>query len=205
MFNYKHIIANLALAAAAIGACGQAAAMPIYPIYHVDVDTTTLGTGAAYLDLYFLGLAGAADATAIVDHLTGTLLGTADLTGSVTGGAPGPFVFSNAGGTGGGEVVQGIQLGGKFSFDVSFATAAGDTGTTFGWALFDTTHYLGVDGDLGNLFLDPGAPVGHQVVTAAPPAQLGGVTVIPEPSTAALMLAAALGMLALQRKGKRRL
>jgi hypothetical protein len=200
MFNFKHFIANLALAAATIAACGQAAATPLY--YHVDVDTASLGTGPAWLDLYFLGLAGAPDATATVSHLDGTLDGAPDLLGSVTGSAPGPFVFSNAGG--GGELVQAIQLGGKFSFDVSFTMAAGNTGTTFGWSLFDTTHYLGVDGDLGNFMLNPDAPLGQQILVAAPPAPLGGVTAVAEPSTAALMALAMLAMLARRGRGTRR-
>jgi hypothetical protein len=200
MFNYKHFLANVALAAAMIGACGQAAATPIG--YHVDIDTATLGTGPAFLDLYFLGLAGAPAATATVDHLAGALDGAADLFGTVTGSASGPFVFGNAGG--GGELVQAIQLGGKFSFDVSFTMAPGNTGTTFGWALFDSTHYLGVDGDLGNLFLQPDAAPDSQVVIAAPTTRLGGVTPIPEPSTAALMLAAMLALLAWRRQGVRR-
>jgi hypothetical protein len=200
MFNYKHFLANVALAAAMIGACGQAAATPIG--YHVDIDTATLGTGPAFLDLYFLGLAGAPAATATVDHLAGALDGAADLLGTVTGSASGPFVFGNAGG--GGELVQAIQLGGKFGFDVSFTMAPGNTGTTFGWALFDSTHYLGVDGDLGNLFLQPDAAPDSQVVIAAPTTRLGGVTPIPEPSTAALMLAAMLALLAWRRQGVRR-
>jgi hypothetical protein len=200
MFNYKHFLANVALAAAMIGACGQAAATPIG--YHVAIDTATLGTGPAFLDLYFLGLAGAPAATATVDHLTGALDGAASLLGTVTGSASGPFVFGNAGG--GGELVQAIQLGGKFGFDVSFTMAPGNTGTTFGWALFDSTHYLGVDGDLGNLFLQPDAAPDSQVLIAAPTTQLGGVTPIPEPSTAALMLAAMLALLAWRRQGARR-
>jgi hypothetical protein len=200
MFNFKHFLANVALAAAMIGACGQAAATPLS--YHVDIDTATLGTGPAFLDLYFLGLAGAPAATATVDHLAGALDGAPDLLGMVTGSAPGPFVFGNAGG--GGELVQAIQLGGWFRFDVSFTMAPGNTGTTFGWALFDTTHYLGVDGDLGNLFLQPDAAPGSQVLVAAPTTRLGGVTPIPEPSTAALMLAAMLALLAWRRQGARR-
>jgi hypothetical protein len=196
MFNYKHFLAHLALAAATIVACGQASATPLY--YHVDVDTTSLGTGPAWLDLYFLGLAGAADATAAVSHLDGALDGAPDLLGPVTAGAPGAYVFSNAGG--GSELVQAIQLGGRFSFDVSFAMATGNTGTTFGWSLFDTTHYLGVDGDLGNFLLQPDAPPGHQIFVAAPPAPLGGVTAVSEPSTAALMAVAVLAMLA--RRGR---
>ena len=200
MANFKHFLANVALAAALVGACGHAAATPLG--YHVAIDTATLGTGPAFLDLYFLGLDGAPAATATVDHLTGALDGGADLLGMVAGSAPGPIVFGNAGG--GGELVQPIQLGGTFGFDVSFTMAPGNTGTTFGWALFDATHYLGVDGDLGDLVLQPNAPVGEQVLVAAPTTRLGGVTAIPEPSTAALMLAAMLALCAWRRPGARR-
>jgi hypothetical protein len=199
MLNFKHSLARLAVAAAMIGACAQAAAMPIY---HVDIDTASLGTGPAFLDLYFLGLDGAPAATATVWNLAGALTGAPDLTGAVTSGTPGLYAFSNA--AGGGELVQGIQLGGRFGFDVGFTMAPGDTGTTFGWALFDATHYLGADGDLGDLFLQPDAPAGKQILVSAPAAQLGSVTV-PEPSTAALMLAAALALAALRRQGTRRL
>lgn len=199
MYRFKHFLSWLALAAALTGTCGQAAATPIY---HVDIDTSTLGTGQAFLDLYFLGLDGAPAATAIVSNLTGALDGAASLTGTVAGSASGPFVFGNAGG--GGELVQAIQLGGKFGFDVSFTIAPGDIGTTFGWALFDATHYLGVDGDLGNLFLQPFAPVGQQVLVAAPSTRVSSVTKIPEPSTAALMLVAMLAMAAWRGREARR-
>ena len=199
MLNFKHSLARLAVAAAMIGACAQAAAMPIY---HVDIDTASLGTGPAFLDLYFLGLDGAPAATATVWNLAGALTGAPDLTGAVTSGTPGLYAFSNA--AGGGELLQGIQLGGKFGFDVSFTMAPGDTGTTFGWALFDSTHYLGVDGDLGDLFLQPDAAPGSQVLIAAPTTRLGGVTPIPEPSTAALMLVAMLAMMAWRGREARR-
>jgi hypothetical protein len=198
MLNFKHSLARLAVAAAMIGACAQAAAMPIY---HVDIDTASLGTGPAFLDLYFLGLDGAPAATATVWNLGGALTGTPDLTGAVTSGTPGLYAFSNA--AGGGELVQGIQLGGKFGFDVSFTMAPGDMGTTFGWALFDATHYLGADGDLGDLFLQPDAPAGKQILVSAPAGQLGSVTV-PEPSTAALVLAAMLALLAWRAPAARR-
>ncbi|PQO86926.1 hypothetical protein C5614_31345 [Massilia phosphatilytica] len=98
-----------------------------------------------------------------------------------------------------------IQLGGKFSFDISFSMVPGDIGTTFGWALFDATHYLGVDGDLGNVFLQPFAPDGQQILLATAPTGISGVTKIPEPSTAALMLVAMLAMVAWRRQGVRRL
>jgi hypothetical protein len=200
MFRFKHLLSWLTLAAALTGPCGQAAATPLY---HVDIDTATLGTGPAFLDLYFLGLDGAPAATATVDHLTGALDGPASLTGTVAGTASGPFVFGNAGG--GGEVVQAIQLGGKFGFDISFTMTPGDIGTTFGWALFDATHYLGVDGDLGNVFLQPFAPEGQQILLATVPTAVSSVTKIPEPSTAALMLVALLTMAAWRRQEVRRL
>ena len=197
MFRFKHFLSWLALAAALTGTCGQAAATPLY---HVDIDTASLGSGPAFLNLYFLGLDGAPAATAIVSNLTGALDGPADLTGAVVG--TGPFVFGNAGG--GGDLVQAIQLGGTFSFDVSFTMLPGDIGTTFGWALFDATHYLGADGDLGNLFLQPFAPIGEQILVAAPSTGVSSVTKVPEPSTAALMLVAMLAMVAWRRQGAHR-
>jgi hypothetical protein len=200
MFNFKHFLATLVLAASTVGICGQAQAMPIY---RVNINTESLGTGSAFLGMYFLGLDGAPAATATLTNLSGALDGAATLIGTVTGSAPGPFVFGNA--NGGGEVDQAIQLGGTFSFDVSFAMEPGDTGTTFGWALFNTTQYLGVDGDLGDLFLQPGAPAGEQVMVSAPARQLSSVAVIPEPPTAALMLIAMLGMLAWRGKRAHRL
>ncbi|WP_413674772.1 NF038129 family PEP-CTERM protein [Massilia cellulosiltytica] len=199
MIRFKHFLTWLTLAAALTGTCGQAAATPLY---HVDIDTASLGSGPAFLELYFLGLDGAPAATAIVSSLTGALDGAADLTGTVTGAAPGPFVFGNAGG--GGDLVQGIQLGGKFGFDVSFTMLPGDIGTTFGWALFDATHYLGADGDLGNLFLQPFAPAGQQIIVAAPSTRVSSLTKIPEPSTAALMLVAMLAMVAWRGREARR-
>ena len=198
MLDFKHSLARLAVAAAMVGACAQAAAMPIY---HVDIDTASLGTGPAFLDLYFMALDGAPAATATVWNLNGALTGAPDLTGAVTSGTPGLFTFSNA--AGGGDLVQGIQLGGTFGFDVTFTMAPGDTGTTFGWALFDATHYLGADGDLGDLLLQPDAPAGKQVLVSAPATQLGRVTV-PEPSTASLMLAAMLALLAWRAPAARR-
>ena len=199
MSRFKHFLSWLALAAALTGTCGQAAATPLY---HVDIDTASLGSGPAFLDLYFLGLDGAPAATAIVSNLTGAFDGPADLTGAVVGTAPGPFVFGNAGG--GGDLVQAIQLGGRFSFDVSFTMLPGDIGTTFGWALFDATHYLGADGDLGNLFLQPFAPVGEQILLAAPSTLVSSVTKVPEPSTAALVLVAMLAMVAWRGREARR-
>jgi hypothetical protein len=53
------------------------------------------------------------------------------------------------------------------------------------------------------LFLQPDAPAGKQILVSAPAGQLGSVTV-QEPSTAALVLAAMLALLAWRAPAARR-
>jgi hypothetical protein len=194
--NYlKDLLVKLLLAACMLGAAGQAWAAPQYS---VTIDTASLGNGSAYLELYFLGLAEAAPATATVTNLTGAFSGKPQRTGAVTGIPPGPLVFDNAGA--GGELVMVVSLGGLLSFDVGFTVGAGDAGTTFGWALFDESSYLGADGDLGTVSLQPGAAPGAIfVVNNVSP--LSHVRAVPEPSSVLMMLA---GMLCLMAHARRR-
>jgi len=191
----KDLLVKLLLAACVLGAAGQAGAAQRYT---VTIDTATLGGGQAYLGLYFLGLADAAPATATVNNLTGAFSGTPQLTGAVTGMPPGPLVFSNAGG--GGELVMAVSLGGLLSFDVGFTLGAGDAGTTFGWSLFNESSYLGADGDLGTVSLQPGAAPGA-IFTVNNASGLSHVSSVPEPSGMLLMLA---GMLCLAVRARRR-
>jgi len=191
--NYlKNLLAKLLLAACVLVAAGQAGAAQRYA---VTIDTATLGSGPAYLGLYFLGLADAAPATATVSNLAGAFVGIPQLTGSVTGTPPGPLVFSNAGA--GGEVVLTVSLGGMFSFDVGFTLGAGDAGTSFGWSLFNDAGYLGADGDLGTVSLQPGAAPGA-IFTVNNASGLSHVSAVPEPSAVLLMVA---GMLCLAARG----
>jgi len=199
MFNFKHVLARILLAASLAGAMAPGLAMPIY---RVDIDTSSLGTGSAFLGLNFLGLSGAGEASATVTNLTGAFSGAATLSGSVTGGVPGPLLFTNI--NGGGDWFQAIELGDSFSFDVSFMAGSGSTGTTFGWALFDAVQYLGVEGDLGNVFLQPAAPADQRLLMTLQDAGLVRVTVIPEPSTLALMLLALLAIAAWLVRGARK-
>jgi hypothetical protein len=193
MNHFKDLLAKLLLAAFLLGGAGQAAAGPAYSI---TIDTSTLGAGPAYLGLYFLGLADAAPATATVDNLSGALSGPASLTGQVAGSVPGPFVFNSGGG--GGDLVQEVTLGGVLSFNVSFTLGAGNAGSTFGWALFNQSSYLGADGDLGTVSLQPGgAPADAYVVNNF--SALSSVQPVPEPSSIALLLAG-LVLLAFHRR-----
>ena len=194
MMNLKNLLAKLLLAVLFMSGAGHALAGPTYS---VSIDTSTLGSGPAYLGLYFAALDGAAQATATVDNLAGDFVGQAALTGPVTGLVPGPLVFGNA--DGGSELVQGITLGGMFSFDLSFILGTGDIGSTFAWALFNDVAYLGADGDLGSVSVQPGAAAGG-VYLLADASTLGRVQVIPEPSTIALLLFAGFAMLVAARR-----
>lgn len=188
------MLARLLLAAMLACGAGQAVAGPSYK---VSIDTASLGSGPAFLGFYFIGLADAAAATAIVSNLAGDLVGTPDVTGSVSGAAPGPIEFSNA--NGGSDWVQAISLGGKFSFDLSFIVQHGDVGTTFGWALFNDASYLGANGDLGTVSVQPitGQATEYLLSVASP---LADVTVVPEPGTAWLFLLAGLPLMAFARR-----
>jgi hypothetical protein len=188
------MLARLLLAAMLACGAGQAVAGPVY---RVSIDTASLGSGPAFLGFYFMGLADAAPASAFVSKLTGDLLGTPDVTGTVTGAAPGTIRFSNA--NGGSDWVQAVTLGGLISFDLSFIVQQGDVGTTFGWALFNDTSYLGADGDLGTVSVQPvtGQAAEYLLTVASP---LADVTVVPEPGTAWLFLLAALPLMAFVRR-----
>lgn len=194
MSKFQTMLARLLLAAMLACGAGQAAAGPTYK---VSIDTAALGTGPAFLGLYFMGLADATAASAIVGNLAGDLVGAPLVSGMVAGSAPGPITFSNA--NGGSDWVQQVMLGGMFSFDVYFLVGQGDVGSTFGWALFDDTHYLGADGDLGTVSVQP-VMGGNAQFELATIGQLAAVQVIPEPGTAWLFLLAALPLLTFARR-----
>jgi hypothetical protein len=199
--NLRHNAARLLAATWMCLCAGAALAVPLaVPYHHVDIDTSALGTGTAYLGLDFLSVGGATPASATVGNLAGALLGTSVLSGSVTADPGGVLTFTSD--AGGGDWYQAIQLGGHFGFDVSFLSGAGTDGSTFSWSLFDDTHYLGVDGNLGTIDLHPDAPA-DQRLSVAPSNAFSTVTAVPEPSTLLLVALAGCGLMA-ARGGRRR-
>lgn len=198
MHNLKDLLARLVLAIFLTCSVGAASAGPIYS---VRIDTSTLGGGAAFLGLYFSALADATPASATVSNLAGALAGPADVTGTVDGALPGPLVFSNA--NGGSELVQAINLGGIFSFDLTFLMGSGDVGSTFGWALFNDISYLGADGDLGTVSIQPGAAAGG-IYTLVNASALSSVQAVPEPATVWLVMLAVLPLAMVARRRSRR-
>jgi hypothetical protein len=195
MQNLKLHAARL-LAATWMCVCAGAALAVPAPLHHVDIDTSALGPGTAYLGLDFLSVGGATPASATVDNLAGALLGSAVLSGSVSADPAGPLTFTSD--AGGGDWFQAIQLGGHFTFDVSFLSGVGTDGSTFSWSLFDDTHYLGVDGNLGSIDLHPDAPA-DQFLSVAPSNAFSTVTAVPEPSTLLLVALAGCGLTGVRR------
>ena len=199
MQKLKHHAARLLAATWMCLCAGTALAVPA-PLHHVDIDTSALGASTAYLGLDFLSVGGATPASATVGNLAGALLGTAMLSGSVTADPAGGLTFTSD--AGGGDWFQAIQLGGHFTFDVSFLSGAGADGSTFSWSLFDDTHYLGVDGNLGTIDLHPDAPA-DQFLSVAPSNAFSTVTAVPEPSTLLLVALAGCGLMGARRDRSR--
>jgi hypothetical protein len=182
---------------AATWMCLCAGAALAVPVHHVDIDTSALGTGTAYLGFTFLSVGGATPATASVTNLAGDLLGTPVATGAVTGGPPGALTFTSD--AGGGDWFQAIQLGGHVGFDIGFLFGDGSDGSTFSWSLFDDTHYLGVDGDLGSIALHPDLPL-DQRLTITPDNAFSAVRAVPEPSTLLLVALSGSVLVAVRRR-----
>jgi hypothetical protein len=194
MQTLKHRAARLL---AATWMCLCAGAALAVPVHHVDIDTSALGAGTAYLGMTFLGVDGATPASASVTNLAGDLLGVPVATGAVTGTPPGALTFTSD--AGGGDWFQAIQLGGHVGFDVSFLFGAGNDGSTFSWSLFDDTHYLGVDGDLGSIALHPDAALDGRL-TITPGNAFTAVRAVPEPSTLLLVALAGCMLIGIRRR-----
>jgi hypothetical protein len=194
MLNLKKILSR-ALLAVTLAACGSVFAGPFY---HVTIDTRTLGTSNAVLDLELGALAGsAAPVTATLNHFMGAY-GASDFSGNAGGSIGSSVRLVNDAGYSG--LLQSIMLGGLFSFDLIFDVGTGGldglsglSGSTFTAMLYnaDFSATLGMDTPLVQIDLMPG-----QVDTVAPVNAFAGATAVPEPSTL-LSMATGLGLLGL--------
>jgi hypothetical protein len=192
MSKLKVLTAVTLLSIAVAGSQELAKADP-EPAYHVDLDTTAM-SGTGYLDFSFLSLGGWAGAQATLDNFSGDFAGPAELTGDVSGSIPGTVNF------GSGELVQKVNLGGKFGFDASFLLGGGTLASTFSVALFDPNGQVGGDGKLTSFSLQPDA-TGDQRITVSTDSQAADVTPLPEPDAPLLM---AIGLTAMGLIARRR-
>lgn len=189
MLNLKKILSHSVLALA-LGACCSAFAAPVY---HVTVDTSTLGTSNAVLDLELGALTGAAPVTATLSHFTGSY-GASNFGGNASGSIGTSVSLVNDPGYS--DLFQDIMLGGLFSFDLSFDVGAGGTdGSVFTAMLYnpDFTAALGMDTPLVQIDLMPGEADVLSPANAFASVEPAAAAV-PEPSTL-LSMVTGLGLL----------
>lgn len=169
------------------------------PTYHVSIDTSTLGSGTAYIDLALGALTGAAPVTATLNNFSGNFGSYTETNGASSGSVGGSVVLMN--GTSYNDLFQGIVLGGLFSFDVSFDTSGSGSGTTFYSALYgsDMQTYLGLQGNLVQIDLQPGMADVVSPDNAFASVQAQPAADVPEPASWAL-LAGGAGLLGCMRR-----
>lgn len=185
-------ILSRALLAMALTACGAAFAGPTY---HVSIDTATLGTGTAHVDLGLANFADSAPVTATLSHFTGSYGNQSEL-GTAATGSVSDSVVLRTNSNGFSDLFQSIFLGGKFGFDVSFDTTGTGNASSFVAQLYnaDASAFLGIDGNLLEIDLQPG-----QADVVSPANAFAAVTAaqaaaVPEPSTL-LSMVTGLGLL----------
>jgi hypothetical protein len=207
------VVRHSILALALVGVAAQAAADNQY---HVVIDTTSLA-GAGWLDLQFNpGQSTAPAAVAALTGLNGNFdtAQAAQLSGDVTSAASSTVNFGNS--TSYNDFFRAVNLGSKFSFDVTFSgaflTTPGNVGSVFGLALYsgDQSSVLGnADAASGNVLkfdLTPAFGAGQfgSVSNTVYDSTLITVSAVPEPSEWMLMLSgiALLGLVARRRRAK---
>ena len=164
------------------------------PTYHVSVDTGGL-TGQGLMDFTFLANAGATPANAMLNNFSGAYGATFDRSAGATGSIPDGIVLGNR--NGGDYLTQYVNLGGLFSFDISFS---GDFAVTdnidesqFDATLYNDTltAYIGGSGSFAEFVLVPQMNGTRGEVLASSPTGLASVTqatVVPEPPSPLLAL-----------------
>lgn len=203
MLNVKTTLSRSLLALALAAASSLALAGPTY---HVSIDTSTFGTGSAYLDLGLSDYGDSGPVTATLSHFVGDFGAFSELDGDSHGSvAPGDTVVLHTGSAAWNDLFQEIVLGGPIKFDVSFDTGATGNTSSFAAVLYngDMSDFLGMPGSLVQIDLTPGA-----ADTVSPNNDFAAVSAdatakVPEPSTLlSMMTGLSLLGFGLRRRGR---
>lgn len=155
------------------------------PVYRVSLDTGNW-SGSGYLNLTLAGLNQALPVTATVSNFQGSFGAASFTQGLVAGDVASTVTLVQ--GPSFNELLQQVDFGGLFSFDVSFDVAPGVLdGSHFGVALVNagrTAYADGLIGDIASISLMPGA-----APLAWADARFVSIAEVPEPGSAALVLA----------------
>lgn len=154
------------------------------PVYHVSVDTSTW-SGNGYLNLTMTGLGNAPPVTTRVSNFKGSFGSTNSTQGQVSGDVM--SIVTLVQGPSFNEILQDIDFGGTFSFDVSFEVPQGVlNGSNFGVALVNasgTDYAPGTNGDIAGVALMPEAADALWVDR-----RFASIAEVPEPGSAATVV-----------------
>jgi hypothetical protein len=185
MFNsfnvsLKALFARALVAVLLLAGAGAAFAGPIY---RVSVDTSSW-SGSGYLDLTLSGLGNTIPVTATVSNFEGSFGSAVFTQGQVSGDAG--SVVRLVQGPSFNELLQAIDFGGLFRFDVSFDIPQGGLdGSNFGVALVNgslTDYASGTAGDIASIALMPGA-----AAALSADQRFVSIAEVPEPGSTAIV------------------
>jgi hypothetical protein len=187
MFNIQNMLRqtlfSLVLGAAALTAHADV------PTYQVTVDTRALGS-SGFLDLSFVGGAGAPGATAIISGMQGAF-GAIDLSEGAVNELPG-IGFSIGDDAGWNFLSHGVTFGGLFSFDLAFKgdflDVPGDKTSVFSVSLLDLDfNAIGSQEGVAVFYVTPLSNQGPAAIGFSTDS-FANVSVVPEPSKTLLLL-----------------
>lgn len=177
MLNLKNLFTRALLALMLATGAGMATAGPIY---RVTIDSSSL-TGSGVFDFGFVGLDSAAPATAMLSNFRGDYADSS-IEGDVSGSLEAGFILGNSEFT---HLLQTVQLGGLFGFDVKFDVGGEGDGTSFAVMLYSTdfSEMLLSQGSLVQIDLMPGEADLVSLDDA-----FVNVSEVPEPAALALLV-----------------
>lgn len=164
--------------------CGTAPLTAMAEVYHVSIDTSALAGTDGYLDFLLQGVSNATPVQLTLSNFAGDYDSASFALGDVSGAISSALTIGNSAGWN--EFGQWTHFGGVLTFDISYTdSGATGAGSTLSIALLDAgLSYLGVNGDIVTLALQPGG-----ATTISTDSAYATISTVPEPATSMLFAA----------------